>query len=560
MTRHLRLCIALSCLTFFSFAASAQDSLMHTLTKELDREFRQLKAADDRLYYMSYRVDDILVYSIRTSFGAVSGIDSAHYRIFTPSIRLGNYQLDNTHNVSYGQTAAALPLTNNEDLLRLIIWKNTDNSYKSSAQAYEQILTSKKVNVAEEDTAADFSPAKRSVYFDPPLHYDQLHPDIDALTKNLIAYSGALKPNPDLLTGVATLEFKIERNYFTDTEGTMLIENGTSTWQSVYSYTKAPDGMELPLFKMYFAWNPGELPSRDSVLKDVHEMSSKLTALRVAPVADPYVGPAILSGRAAGVFFHEIFGHRLEGKRMKSDQDGQTFKNKIGTPVLPSFLSIIMDPTIKKLDKAAVNGFYRYDAEGVEAQKTTMVQDGILKTFLMTRTPINQVSGSNGHARTAAGGIPESRQSNLIVNSGNTRSPAELKQLLRDEAKKQGREYGYYFEDVQGGFTNIGRTTPNAFNVMPIEVYKVFADKRPDELVRGVDLIGTPLSMFGRIIAADNVRQTFNGMCGSNSGWVPVSASSPAIFVDVIETQKKNKSTDRLPVLPRPDLDKEPAR
>ncbi|ANH81142.1 acyl-phosphate glycerol 3-phosphate acyltransferase [Niabella ginsenosidivorans] len=560
MTRCLRLWITLSCLTFFSPSVSGQDLLMNVLTKELNREFKQLKAADSRLYYMSYRVEDILVYNIRTSFGAVSGIDSAHYRIFTPSVRLGSYQLDNTHNISFGQTAAALPVTDNGDLLTLAIWKSTDNSYKSSAQAYEQILTSKKVNVAEEDTAADFSPANKSVYYDPPVDYDRLRPDMHMLTGNLAAYSAALKSNPDLLAGIAMLEFKITRKYFTDTKGSAIIENGTSTWQSVYSYTKAQDGMELPLFRMYFAWNPEGLPSPDSVLKDVHTMSAKLTALRSAPIADPYVGPAILSGRAAGVFFHEIFGHRLEGKRMKSDQDGQTFKNKIGTQVLPSFLSITMDPTIKKLDNTQVDGFYRYDDEGVQAQKTNVVQDGILKTFLMTRTPINGVSGSNGHARTAAGGIPESRQSNLIVSAGITRSPDALKQLLRDEAKKQGREYGYYFEDVQGGFTNIGRTTPNAFNVMPIEVYKVFTDGRPDQLVRGVDLIGTPLSMFRRIIAAGNTRQTFNGMCGSNSGWVPVSASSPAIFVDAIETQKKNKSTDRLPVLPRPDLDKEPAR
>ena len=174
----------------------------------------------------------------------------------------------------------------------------------------------------------------------------------------------------------------------------------------------------------------------------------------------------------------------------------------------------------------------------------------------MTRTPINGVSGSNGHARTAPGGIPESRQSNLVVKAQNTKTAAELRQLLIAEAKKQGKEYGYLFENVQGGFTSTGRTNPNAFNVLPIEVYKIFTDGRPDELVRGVDLIGTPLSMFNRIIASGDKVEVFNGMCGAGSGWVPVSASSPAIFVDVIETQKKSKSNDRLPVLPRPDLDK----
>ncbi|MBO9595889.1 MAG: acyl-phosphate glycerol 3-phosphate acyltransferase [Niabella sp.] len=555
MIFNLRSGLAAIGLTFLTQTLFAQDLLMTTLSKELQREFDQLKKADDRLYYMSYRVDDITTYNIRTSFGAVTGIDSSRYRVFSPSVRLGSYKLDNTHNVGFGQFPGGIPAVDDAAIIRLAIWKNTDNAYKNAVQAYEQILTNKKVKVAEEDSAADFSPAPKVVYQDPPLRYAALRPDLGTLTKNLVAYSAVLKSNPDLLTGMATVEFKIVRKYFADTDGSSIIENSTSTWQSVYSATKAPDGMELPLFKMYYADDPSGLPSRDSVLKDIRTMSTKLTALRSAPVADPFVGPAILSGRASGVFFHEIFGHRLEGKRMKSDFDGHTFKNKIGSPVLPDFLSIALDPTIKRVGNTEVNGFYRYDDEGVAAQKVNVVEAGILRSFLMTRTPINGSSGSNGHARTAPGGIPESRQSNLIVKASITQTANALKELLRKEAKKQGHEYGYYFEDVQGGFTTVGRTTPNAFNVMPVEVYRVFADGRPDQLVRGVDLIGTPLSMFRRIIAADNTLETFNGMCGSTSGWVPVSASSPAIFVDVIETQKKSKSNDRLPVLPRPDLD-----
>lgn len=557
MRLRVQLSIVLLCLTFFTQQSFSQDALLQILTKELRREFGQLKKADDRLYYMSYRVDDITTYTIRTSFGAVSGIDSTRYRVFSPTIRIGSFQLDNTHNVGFGQYPGNIPITDDPDIITLAAWKNTDNAYKSAVQLYEQILTNKKVKVAEEDTADDFSSVKTSVYYDPPINYATIRPDISTLTNNLAAYSAVLKTNPDLLSGIATIEYKIVRKYFIDTEGSSLIENTTNVWQSVYSFTKASDGMELPLYNMYYAHHPKDLPSRDSVLHDVAIMSEKLTALKTAPIADPFVGPAILSGRAAGVFFHEIFGHRLEGKRMKSDFDGHTFKNKIGTTVLPSFLSIALDPTIKKLGTTDVSGYYEYDDEGVEAQKVTAVQEGILKNFLMTRTPINGVTGSNGHARTAAGGIPESRQSNLVVTGTAPKSALELKELLRAEAKKQGHEYGYYFEDVQGGFTSIGRTTPNAFNVMPIEVYRVYADGRPDQLVRGVDLIGTPLSMFRRIIAAGNYAETFNGMCGSGSGWVPVSASSPAIFVDIIETQKKSKSNERLPVLPRPDLDKE---
>lgn len=534
----------------------SQDKLFGFLKDELHREYQQLHAADKNVYYISYRVDDILTYSINCSFGVINSIDSTRSRIFTPTVRVGTYKLDNTHNVQFGGMAGTIPLVDDEDIIKLAIWKSTDNAYKNAAQVYEQIVTNQKVRVAEEDTAADFSPAKKSIYYDAPVNYAALKPNLLQLAGQLKKYTAIFKQNPDLLMGAARLEFKITRKYFVDTDGSSIIENATGTWQSIYGNTKASDGMELPLYKLYFAYTPQTLPPADSILNDVKLMSAKLTALKNSPVADPFVGPAILSGRSAGVFFHEIFGHRLEGKRMKNEYDGQTFKKKRGSEVLPAFLSITMDPTVKQVGAEDVNGFYRYDDEGVDAQKVQVVENGILKDFLMTRTPINGISGSNGHARTAPGGVPESRQSNLIVTGKSDKTNEELKQMLIAECKKQRKPYGYLFADVQGGFTNVGRTTPNAFNVLPTEVYKIYVDGRPDELVRGVDLIGTPLSMFTRIIACSNITETFNGMCGSGSGWVPVSASSPSIFVDVIETQKKSKSSERLPVLPRPDLDK----
>ncbi|MGC4231623.1 MAG: metallopeptidase TldD-related protein [Niabella sp.] len=544
----------------FSVNADAQDQLSKILKHELQREFAQLKAADKNVYYMSYRVDDIMSYRVNSSFGVINAIDSSRMRIFTPTIRVGSYQFDNTHNIQFGANAGSLPVVDNEDLIRLAVWKSTDGAYKNAVQLYEQLLTNKKVRVAEEDTAADFSTAPREIYFDAPVNYASLKPDLQKIAEAMKAYTAVFKQNPDLLTGGANFEFKITRKYFVDTDGSDIVQNATEAWQSIYGNSKADDGMELPLYKLYFAYNPAELPAVDSVLADVKVMSTKLSQLRKSPLADPFVGPAILSGRAAGVFFHEIFGHRLEGKRMKNEFDGQTFKNKIGTEVLPGFLSITMDPTRKNVSGNEVNGFYKFDDEGVAAQKVDVVENGILKNFLMTRTPINGVSGSNGHARTAPGGIPESRQSNLIVTGKSDQSFDDLRALLIAECKKQGKPYGYLFQDVQGGFTNVGRTTPNAFNVLPTEVYKIYADGKPDELVRGVDLIGTPLSMFKHIAACSNQAETFNGMCGSGSGWVPVSVSSPAIFVDVIETQKKSKSSERMPVLPRPDLDKEAGR
>lgn len=193
MSLYLRLFSIFIIITYCSSVARGQDKLMGLLSKELAREFAQLKAADERLYYMSYRVDDITTYTIRTSFGAVLNIDSTRYRIFTPALRLGSYQLDNTHNSSFNQFPGSVPLSDDADIVTLALWKNTDNAYKNAVQVYEQVITNKKIKVAEEDTAADFSIAKKVSYYDKPVNYDQLRPDIEAIKQNLVAYSGLLK-------------------------------------------------------------------------------------------------------------------------------------------------------------------------------------------------------------------------------------------------------------------------------------------------------------------------------------------------------------------------------
>jgi predicted Zn-dependent protease len=277
-------------------------------------------------------------------------------------------------------------------------------------------------------------------------------------------------------------------------------------------------------------------------------------------VIEPYTGPAILSGRASGVFFHEIFGHRIEGHRQKDEDGGQTFTKQVNKQILPTFISVFDDPTLQQLKAGAaetdLNGFYPYDDEGVKSQRVPVVESGILKNFLMSRSPVKGFSNSNGHGRKSAGLRPVGRQGNLIVQSSQMVSDARLRELLIEECKKQGKPFGLFFSDISGGFTNTNRGGPQAFQVTPVMVYRVYTDGRPDELVRGVDLIGTPLVSFSKILATSDRQEVFNGMCGAESGWVPVSAVSPAILTAQIEVQKKPKSNDRLPILPPPAPEK----
>ncbi len=227
----------------------------------------------------------------------------------------------------------------------------------------------------------------------------------------------------------------------------------------------------------------------------------------------------------------------------------------VGEIVLPDHLSVIMDPTIKTYNGQDLNGYYKYDDQGIKAEKVSIIKNGTLEGFLMSRCPIENFPISNGHGRAEPGKEPVTRQSNLIVETSDPLSEAKLRELLIKEAKNQGKEYGYYFKSVVGGFTMTGRFIPNAFNVTPTEVYRVYVDARPDELVRGVDLVGTPLAMFSQIEAAGEKAEIFTGTCGAESGRIPVTGISPTLFVKQIEMQKKSKSQEKSPILPRPDTD-----
>jgi len=310
--------------------------------------------------------------------------------------------------------------------------------------------------------------------------------------------------------------------------------------------------MELEQSFLFNSATEGGLPSEEKIRQAFQEVIDMVLALRAAPLVEPYAGPAILRNRASGVFFHEIFGHRIEGHRQKDVEEGQTFTKMIGKPILPEFLSVTDDPTQSRFRDEDLRGFYRYDDEGVRATQVKLVENGVLRTFLLSRSPVLDFTTSNGHGRREPGRQVVSRQGNLIVHSTKAVPYAELRQLLVGECKKQNKPYGFLFDDITGGFTTTGRGGPQAFKVLPVVVYRVFADGRPDELVRGVDIVGTPLACFSRILATGDDPEVFNGTCGAESGWVPVSAVSPSILVEQIEIEKRERSQERLPLLPSP--------
>ena len=561
MNRHLF--VTFLCLLSGISTVSGQDPVFNTLKSELDRNFRVLKEQPVPAYYIFLRLDEV---QSMTCAGRLGRLQTAP-QLESPShalssgIRVGGRNLDNTHEIresgqgSYSDMRIAadyVPVDNNPDVLKKTVWLQLDNLYKDDVQIYEQIKANMAVKVEQEDKSPDFSVEKAESYYEAPVTWESLQIEPKIWEEKVRKYSKIFDENSDLLDGSAYLSASLMRKIFVDTEGREIAQNAVTFQLALTAEALADDGMHLPLFKAWTGFSLSELPTDEEVVKAAREMSGMLSRLKKAPVVESFSGPAILSPEAAGVFFHEIFGHRVEGSRLKQENDAQTFKKKAGERVLPKHLSVTFDPTLKYFGQTPLNGYYVFDDEGIRGQKTEVVRNGVLKEFLMSRTPIDGFAHSNGHGRSQTGLAPISRQSSLLVKSSQKLSKEELVKQLRKAAKSQGKAYAYYFKEVSGGFTNTGRYSPNAFNVTPLVVYRIYTDGRPDELVRGVDLVGTPLAMFSQITACGDEYAVFNGVCGAESGSIPVSCVAPALLVKQIETQKRAKSQSQPPVLSKP--------
>ena len=533
------------------------DPLLNAMQEELDRSFHNLQKTPVPPYFLSYQVTDNRAIHVSASFGALTHTTDHVSRMLDLDLRVGDYSLDSSHPIRDAGPMAdfsdqferqKIPLENDADALRVALWRETEHKYRTAVQRLQQVKANVQVKVAAEDQSGDFSHEGKEVYSEPsaPFSFDSASWEI-----KVRQYTAPFAQHKEIIENSAEVIAEVETRRYVNSDGSR-IQISSPFYRIIISATaKADDGMVLPLHQTYMSFHQQGLPDDATVLKDVNHMVETLLALVKAPVAEPYTGPAILSGRSSAVFFHEIFGHRIEGQRQKNEDEAQTFKKKINQAVLPDFLSVYSDPTLKNFANTDLVGYYPYDDEGVKARRVTIVDKGILRTFLMSRAPIEGFDHSNGHGRRQQGYKVVARQSNLVVESTKQVSHTELKKELIEQVKAANKPYGLLFDDIEGGFTFTQRVLPNAFNVRPTVVYRVYPDGK-EELVRGVDLIGTPLIAFSKIIAADDQIAVFNGVCGAESGWVPVSASSPGLLVSQIEVQRKEKSQERVPILPPP--------
>jgi TldD protein len=533
-------------------ADKGEGVLLSTMQSELERAKTSLAKSDPAPYFLSYEVYDQHTLMVAGTYGTIVTSANGNHRWADVTMRVGSAVMDNTHNENRdsGITSGALPLADDRDAIARTLWELTDREYRRATPAYAKVMTNNSVQAAEEDKSPDFSQeaAQTSVEApSAPVAFNQKEWE-----EKIRKYSALFRKYPEIYSSTVTLQLEQTTSYFVSSEGSKVETPGLMARLVVEANTRADDGMDLVRVETFESTKPDGLPSEKELTAKEEKMASDLKALREAPLAEPFDGPALLSGRAAAVFFHEVLGHRLEGHRQRGDTEGQTFTKKVNQPVLPAFLSVYDDPTLGSINGVPLSGTYSHDDEGVPSQRVPLIQDGILKNFLMSRMPITNFSKSNGHGRHQAGFMPTGRQGNLIVQSTKSVKAAEMRAQLIDEVKKQGKPYGLYFEDVQGGFTLTTRELPQAFQVLPVIVWRVYPDGRPDQLVRGVDIVGTPLASLNRILLTGDKTEVFNGICGAESGSVPVSAAAPAMLFSEMEVQKRSASRERPPILPPP--------
>lgn len=543
---------------FFLFLFQGnEDRLISILKTEIEREYNALKENDPPLYYLAYRVEDSLTENVSFYFGTKTSDSKEKNRRIAIITRVGSPQLDSTHELkgsgffdyeSFSFGFQLLPFENDEKIIRKILWKQTQMQFAKSLERYQKVLANEKVKAEREDTSPDFSlgiPYKDMIEKDPPKFSKE------KWVKILKKVTSTFKNYPDILKGNGNIEYNFVNKYFVDSNGTFLKHPFSRIRIFLQASTRTADGQDLFLYESYLAFSEKELPSEKELIEKAKEISEKLMKLKNAQEAEPYSGPAIFLPKATAVFFHEVLGHRLEGHRQKTEKEGQTFTKKVNQKILPDFISLIDDPTQAYFEKIQLAGHYLYDDEGSKASKTILVENGILKNFLLSKVPIKGFLESNGHGRGQIGLKTVARQGNLIVQSSRGISLIDLKRKLIEMIKEKGKPYGLIFADISGGFTITQRSFMQAFKVIPLEVYRIYPDGR-EELVRGVDIVGTPISSLETIVETSNEYDVFNGYCGAESGAVPVSAVAPAILVENVEIEKKHKGMEKQPVLPSP--------
>jgi TldD protein len=548
-------------------AGSAAFDALSFFERELKTNFAELRAAESKTgdpslapYFMAYRVYDTAAVRIVVNKGGIVADQTQNGRALQVEIRVGDRQVDNTHplreSLDFAQWTGfqnvRLPLDSNAEYMRRSLRTASDFAFRSARDQYQKIAQNLRVRPATDDTGKDFSSTQAVRSRDPKTTKPITRKELAAQAEALRRVSRVFIEPSFVFSSSIDVDFRQVRKRLVTTEGTALEHVERLGTMGIYVETKADDGMVLWLSRDY-AWRElRDLPTEDSLRAHAQALVAQLDSLRKAPVMETYSGPVLLRNKAAAVFVHEVFGHRVEGHRQRAVDEGQTFVQKIGHKLTLPTIRIDDDPTVQNLGPVTLNGYYRFDDEGVPARPTPLLWDGVFRDFLFSRSVVSPKGLSNGHGRAMLGKSVVARMGNTRLTTTAPLPVSVLRDSLKNTLRRLGKPYGLMVHDLSGGYTYTGRDLPQSFKLEPLYVTQIFTDGRPDRLVRGVDVVGTPLQSLAQIAAAGNDPAVFNGHCGAESGWLPVSAISPTLLMHSLEFESRSKDQNRPPILPPP--------
>jgi TldD protein len=543
-------------------STDAEDKvILDIMAKELKRNFDALKNAKPPVYFMAYRASDSENSEVSACYGAMfTRKNRVKDRYLQVEVRVGSPKLDSSHSLGSSGTSDSnlrehcVIIDANPLNLRTNLWLETEKQYRVAAEKYGRVIAEQGLT-SEEISCDDFSTedTTKNVASGHIFPFDLKN--MESIVRKL---SLSYKPFKEIENSWVRFTIDSYNRYFVNTEGTQIADHSMSTFFISGAEATADDGEKLRLDGQLFIEHPDLIDERTQDFeKEVARIATNIVALKKSSPAEVYYGPAILNNRAAAVLFHEALGHRLEAHRLRQLYEGKTFENMLGKQILPSFISVYDRPLQPRIGSQPLVGHYEIDDDGVPAKNVTLVDKGVLKTFLVGRTPVPAFPRSNGHGRCQPGASypTVARMANLIVDSARQVSEEKLKSDLIEALKKRKKTYGIIVEEVVSGETNTSDFNPQTFNLRPSLVRKVYADGRPDELVRSVRIIGTPMAALEHIMETSDNVGVFNGSCGAESGWVPQANCAPSILIEGLEIERTHPGKNVKPILPPPDFE-----
>ena len=543
--------------SFFPLLAFANNTpvILQALEEELDRSREGLTLdVFGSPYFLSYLVKDTQKAKIQATYGAILKSSADRSRNLYIEAKVGDMHSDSSNadlESVRPPLLITLPIEDDLDALKKNIWLATDREYKTAVLKYLR-KKGKNIQKVEIDNIDDFSMGEKNVHIEAVREYDNFSDRMPSWKNIIRKTSAAFKLNKEIINSRVDFSANSVIRYYLNSEGSKIVNQKDIFSITLSARTKSKDGMNLFDQDVMYFQDPENFPTEEVLREKVLALTQSMMEIRESEVMEPYVGPAILAPDAAGVLFHEAIGHRLEGERQRSEQEGKTFRDKIDESILPDFISIYDDPSRKEYNNIKLSGHYRYDEEGQIGQKVVLVENGVLKNFLLSRTPIKNFPKTNGHGRSDGLKDPMARMSNLIVKSDREVSLETLKDMLIEEARKQNKPYGLLIKKVVGGETNTSKYNFQVFKGKPVFIYKVYVDDGRLELMRGAEFVGTPLASINKIKATGNDYQVFNGFCGAESGFVPVSNITSSVLLSEIELQRTSTRKTKPPILSRP--------